>query len=323
MHPASFPLFAALALAALLPAQNTAQSDAASDPPAPTRAVLVTGASSGIGRATAERLAREGFHVYAGARKDADLAALDALDNVEAVRLDVTDTDQIAAAVAQVSRGGRGLYGLINNAGVLVMAPLTEVTEADLDFQMDVNVRGPYRVTKAFAPLLVESKGRVLTTGSISGFVTWPMGGPYTMSKHAVEAYTDCLAAELGPLGVHVGVVEPGNFRSAILANMVDRMKDRGYCGKGSLFEGQLDRILDGDASRAEHASPDAVAAVFVEALTAERPPRRHMVTPNAREAEMTLRAALGRAVELNAASSHPISDDELHALLDEALARR
>ncbi|MEL6431403.1 MAG: SDR family NAD(P)-dependent oxidoreductase, partial [Planctomycetota bacterium] len=185
MHPASFPLFAALALAALLPAQNTAQSDAASDPPAPTRAVLVTGASSGIGRATAERLAREGFHVYAGARKDADLAALDALDNVEAVRLDVTDTDQIAAAVAQVSRGGRGLYGLINNAGVLVMAPLTEVTEADLDFQMDVNVRGPYRVTKAFAPLLVESKGRVLTTGSISGFVTWPMGGPYTMSKHA------------------------------------------------------------------------------------------------------------------------------------------
>ncbi|MEM8710938.1 MAG: SDR family NAD(P)-dependent oxidoreductase, partial [Planctomycetota bacterium] len=164
---------------------------------APKRAVLVTGASTGIGRRTAEHLAANGFHVYAGARKQADLDALNKLDNVEAIRLDVTVPGDIAAAVRTVREAGRGLHGLINNAGVVVMAPLTEVTEDDLHFQMDVNVYGPYRVTKAFADLLIESGGRVSTTGSISGMVTWGLGGPYTMSKHAIEAYTDCLAAEL------------------------------------------------------------------------------------------------------------------------------
>ena len=91
----------------------------------------------------------------------------------------MNDQQDIDAAVAHVEAGGRGLYGLINNAGVLVMEPLIEVTEA-LAFQMNVNVFGPYRVTKAFAPLLIESKGRVATTGSVSGIGTWGLGGPYT-----------------------------------------------------------------------------------------------------------------------------------------------
>ena len=117
------------------------------------RAVLVTGASSGIGRTTAEYLAAHGFFVYAGARKQADLDALNELENVQAIRLDVNIQEEIDAAVETVRAEGRGLYAVINNAGVVILAPLVEVSEEDLAFQMNVNVFGPYRVTKAFAPI--------------------------------------------------------------------------------------------------------------------------------------------------------------------------
>lgn len=287
------------------------------------KAVLVTGASSGIGRRTAEVLAKNGYFVYAGARKDKDLAALNDLKNVEAIRLDVTSAEDIAAAVQRVTAGGRGLYGLINNAGVLVMAPMIEVTEEDLDFQMDVNVGGPYRVTKAFAPLLIESGGRVMTTGSISGFVTFGFGGPYTMSKHALEAWTDVLAAELAPLGVQVSIVEPGNFDSAITANMIDRMKGQGYGGEGSYYEGLMGEILKGSGDRSQYEAPDRVAEAFLVALDSESPRRRYMVTPNQAEADITLAAALSRVAQINGGHKFSRSREALHVMLDQALDGR
>lgn len=295
-------------------------------PPAeakPQRAVLVTGASTGIGRKTTEVLAQNGFFVYATARKDDDLKALGAIPNVQALRLDVTKQDQIDAAVKTVEAGGRGLFALINNAGVAVLAPLIEVKEQDLAFQMDANVFGPYRMTKAFAPLLIESKGRVLTTGSISGYVTWAMGGPYTMSKHAVEAFTDTLALELQPFGVHVGVVEPGNYRSEIMANMKERLAQGGYGGEGSRYQKQIDRLLTQPANREQYKEPDDVAAAFLAALTAETPRRRTMVVPNAREAELTLRAAIARVVQLNDGQPFALDRDALVKMLDEELQKK
>jgi NAD(P)-dependent dehydrogenase (short-subunit alcohol dehydrogenase family) len=286
------------------------------------RAVLVTGASSGIGRATAELLASQGFYVYAGARKQHDLDELDSIENMQGVRLDVTIPEEIEAAVETVRAGGRGLYGLINNAGVVVVAPLIEVTEEDLTFQLDVNVFGPYRVTKAFAPLLIESKGRVSTTGSISGTVTWGLGGPYTMSKHAIEAYTDCLAAELAPFGVSVSVIDPGNYKSRISANMHQRLIDRGYSTEGSLYKAQMERLLDRPDDRDQHQPPTEVAQAFLHALTAEQPRRRYMVVPNQREAEMTIRSALARVVSLNEGQQYAYDREQLIAMLDEALAQ-
>ena len=297
-----------------------AQSSAAPEP-GQQRAVLITGASSGIGRATAELLAAEGFYVYAGARSQEDLDALNAIDNIEAIRIDVTDPDEIAAAVETVRAGGRGLYGLINNAGVAVIAPMIEVTEEDLAFQLDVNVYGPYRVTKAFAPMLIESKGRVYTTGSISGFVVWGFGGPYTMSKHAVEAFTDALAAELAPFGVHVGVVEPGNYKSEIMASMKQRMLDRGYAAEGSLYAEQLAGLMEMPADRAQYKEPDEVARAYLAALTAETPKRRYMVVPTRAEAEITARAVLRRLVQLNEDQPYSFSREELIGMLDQALA--
>jgi len=136
------------------------------------KAILVTGASSGSGKMIAETLAAKGYRVYAGARKADDLKRLNEIKNIQAIRLDVTIQSEIDDAVKIINEAGHGLYALVNNAGVGLMAPLIELKEEDLDFIFDVNVYGPYRLSKAFAPHLIESKGRVVNIGSIAGFQT-------------------------------------------------------------------------------------------------------------------------------------------------------
>ena len=198
--------------------------------PEDTRAVLITGTSSGIGLRMTEVLSQNGFFVYAGVRTSEDYARLNAMKNVQAVQLDVTIQSEIDAAVEFVRSQERGLYGLINNAGVAVMGPLIELSEEDMNFQLDVNLFGPYRITKAFADLLIESEGRVMTVSSIAGILSGQLMGAYSMSKHGVEAFTDALAAELQRFNVEVAAVEPGNYKSQILASMIKRMKE--FLGK-------------------------------------------------------------------------------------------
>jgi len=286
------------------------------------RAVLVTGASSGIGLKMAQVLAANGFHVYAGARKAADLEVLDAMENVQGVRLDVNVQEEIDAAVALIMREGRGLYGLINNAGVAVVGPLVEMSEEDMAFQMDVNVFGPYRVTKAFAPMLIESRGRVMTTGSISGILSGPLLGAYSMSKHAVEAFTDALAAEMAGFGMAVSVVEPGNYKSAIMSNMTQRMEAAGYTSENSLFAGQMEGFLGLPTDRAQYPEPDDVAEAALHFMSSDAPKRRYLVVPNQREAEVTIRKAIQELVELNQDHAFSYDREALVRMLDEALAR-
>jgi NAD(P)-dependent dehydrogenase (short-subunit alcohol dehydrogenase family) len=134
--------------------------------------------------------------VYAGVRKEADLKELGAIKNVQAVRLDVTDSKDIAAAVEIITKAGRGLYGLVNNAGVGISGALADTKEEDFDFLMQVNLYGPYRITKTFAPLIVAEKGRITTIGSISGILAGRNSGVYSMSRHAIEAFADSLPAQ-------------------------------------------------------------------------------------------------------------------------------
>ncbi len=134
--------------------------------------VLITGARTGIGRNLTEMLAANGYHVYAGARKDKDLAELDAIDNVTAVQLDVTSQDQVDAVVAMIKKKGTGLYALVNNAGVGGGDTVVETPIKDQTFVYAVNVEGVYRTTQAFAPFIIESKGRIVTTGSIAGTIS-------------------------------------------------------------------------------------------------------------------------------------------------------
>jgi len=286
------------------------------------KAVLVTGASTGIGRNIAERLASEGYFVYAGARKEKDLEELNQIENVQSLRLDVTVQEEIDAAVATVTDAGRGLYGVVNNAGVAVIGPMIEVKEDDLKFQFDVNVYGPYRITKAFSPLIIAEQGRITTIGSIAGTLSSPFAGPYTMSKHAIEAYTDSLAGEMAKFGVKVSVIEPGNYRSAISQSLKKRMDSRKHSIEGSLFEEEQSEFMDrvgGD--RSQYKDPDEVSDATMHALFDKNPMRRYMVVPNEREAEITIRKAMQELVQLNEWQAYKYDRDALIAMLDEVLA--
>ncbi len=285
------------------------------------KAVLVTGASSGIGLKITEVLASKGYFVYAGARKPEDLAALNEIENVESIRLDVTVQEDIDAAVARITEAGRGLHGVVNNAGVAVFSPMNETPEKDIDFVFDVNVYGPYRVNKAFAPLLVANKGRTTTIGSISGFVSGARGGTYSMSKFAVEAYTDALAAEMAESGVLVSVIEPGGFKSEIRRKVVLHAMGKDPEKPGQLTaeeQAQLDERLTRFADLKE---PDAVAEATLHALFDEQPRLRYMVTPDQEEAEITIRTVLTRVAQLNADQPFSYSLEALQEMLAEAVA--
>jgi len=284
------------------------------------KAILITGATTGIGRNLAETLAADGHFVYAGARKQSDMDALNAIDNIMAVRLDVTKQDEIDAAVELVRKEGRGLYGLINNAGVAVLAPMIEVDEGDMQFQMDVNMFGPYRVTKAFAPLIIESKGRISTTSSISGILSGSMAGPYSMSKHAVEAFTDSLAEEMRKFEVEVSAVEPGNYNSVIVDTMRRREKSLGRGFDGSLYKDEQIQLLEYPSDRSVFKEPDEVSAAFIHFLFDDNPKRRYLVVPNESEAEVTIRKAISELAQLNERQEYTYSRDQLIGMLDEAM---
>ena len=284
------------------------------------KAVVVTGASSGIGRKITERLAANGFFVYAGARAQKDLEELSAIKNVQGVRLDVTSAADIAAAVALVGKAGRGLYGVVNNAGVVVVAPMIEVEEKDLDFIFQVNMYGPYRITKAFAPMLLESKGRVVNISSLNGIVASPMIGAYSMSKHAVEAYGDALAGELGRFGVRVSLIEPGNYGTEIGRNLLARMDTAVV--KGSRFETQLRSTINSMRQFENNPPPDDVADAVLDAFTNENPKMRYLVVPVANQGAIAIRKLMDEIVQLNSDHKFSYSRDSLVKMLDDALAR-
>jgi NAD(P)-dependent dehydrogenase (short-subunit alcohol dehydrogenase family) len=298
-------------------------------PPAAARAeeaqhaVLVTGASTGIGRLIAEKLAADGHFVYAGARKPADIAALSAIENIQGVRLDVTVQSDIDAAVKLVEVGGMGLYGVVNNAGVNVLAPLIEIAEDELDFLFDVNIYGPYRITKAFAPQIVESQGRIVNISSISGTLSGPLYGVYSMSKHALEAYTDSLAIEMEILGVKVIGVEPGNYKTNIFHNRCDRMMARGYSAEGSRFEAFVAPRVEQCKNRPVDTDPEPhqVADAVANALFSDHPKEHYLVVSQQREAGWTIRKALEEVASLNEDHEFSYSRDELVEMLDAALA--
>jgi len=285
------------------------------------KSVLVTGASTGIGRNLAETLAANGYHVYAGARKEKDLAELDAIDNITAVRLDVTKQDQIDAAVAMIKKKGTGLYGLVNNAGVGGGGPVLGTPVEDQTFIYDVNVEGVYRTTQAFAPLVIESKGRIVTTGSIAGTGSWAGGSAYSGSKHWIEAYTDALAGELASMDVAVSVVEPGNYKSNIRRTSVGRMLERQKGADGELTEEMKKRYEQAAERELSYKEPDEVSEAFMHALFDPKPLRRYVVVPNKEEQGWTIGTKINELVQLNQWGPHSYSRDELVAMLDKALA--
>ena len=289
------------------------------------KAVLVTGASTGIGRKITEKLAAEGHFVYAGARKAADIEALSQIENVMGVRLDVTIQEDIDAAVELVEAEGRGLYAVVNNAGVNAMGPLIEIDESELDFLFDVNIYGPYRVTKAFAPMIIESKGRISNISSISGTLSGPLYGIYSMSKHALEAYTDSLTSEMASLDVQVSGIEPGNYKTRIYHNRCDRLLASGYDPENSRFKEYVTRMLTICEERPidTDPEPDQVADAVLDALISDNPREHYLVVPEQRQAGWTIHKAIEELVSLNEGHQFSYSRDQLIEMLDEEIAHR
>jgi NAD(P)-dependent dehydrogenase (short-subunit alcohol dehydrogenase family) len=305
------------ALAALAISYPAMAQDAAK-----RRAVLVTGANSGIGLAITQYLTARGFHVYGSARKDEDLKALNTMPNVTAVRIDVTRQADIDAAVKFVEAQGRGLYGVINNAGVAAVGELTAVSDQDVLWQHDVNVMGPLRVNRAFVPLLKQSKGRTAIIGSLSGFVVGPSGGAYSMTKFATEAYTDTLAQELAASGVTAGIIDPGSFKSRGREKVVMKMLTGKYELNQQLTDEQKKVLTGVQEAEAKRKDPTEVAEQVHHFLSSDTPRLRYMASPGKETVVAVMRATLGRTAQLNASQpAYALSRDELVKMLDEALA--
>jgi NAD(P)-dependent dehydrogenase (short-subunit alcohol dehydrogenase family) len=234
----------------------------------------------------------------------------------------VTVASDIAAAVETVRRGGRGLYGVVNNAGIAVLAPLINVEERELQSIFDVNVFGPYRITKAFAPLLIESKGRIVTISSISGILSGPFFGPYSMTKHAMEAFGDALAAEMARFEVKSSLVEPGNYKSEIGRNTMTQAEAALERMMGTPFEQQARNMVAAMGNYDNYPEPDDVAAAVAHALTDPAPKMRYMVVATPRQAEVTIRKAIDEMVQLNQSHQYSYDREALIRMLDEALAR-
>ena len=237
-----------------------------------SRTVLVTGASSGIGQACAARLARRGWRVLAGVRREGS-----APEGTEEVILDVTDPPEL-----EVER----LDGLVNNAGVAVAGPLEFVPLDEIRHQLEVNLVGQVAVTQAFMPALRRARGRIVFVGSIAGKSALPFLGPYAASKHALEAVTDSLRLELRPWGISVSIVEPGTIKTPIWARGAAKADE--LPGSNSraaeLYGDRVAAFRRVAAKRGAGGAPaEKVAEVVERALTSERPRARYLVGKDAR----------------------------------------
>ena len=255
------------------------------------KSVLITGTSTGIGRASAERMAAEGWTVYAGVRKeaDADAVAKEVAGDVRPVMLDVTNRDHIAAVVATLTDelGGRGLDGLVNNAGVAQGGALEVTPEEEWRDHFDVNVFSVVNLTRACFPLLHAAKGRVVNVGSIAGRVAAPMMAPYSAGKHALEAISQSLRFEVEDFGMHVSLVEPGEIATAIWGKgdeQFDHVIASFDAETIARYDRHVDMMVGFLADGAKRGIPAArVAKAVHHALTARFPKHRYLVGPDAK----------------------------------------
>jgi NAD(P)-dependent dehydrogenase (short-subunit alcohol dehydrogenase family) len=249
------------------------------------RSVLVTGSSTGIGRATALRLDRAGWRVFAGVRKQADADSLQAAgsEGLTPVMLDVTDAEAISAAAGLLGEelGGAGLDGLVNNAGVAIPSPLETMPIEAFRRQIEVNLTGQVAVTQAVLPLIRGARGRIVFVSSIGGRIAFPLTGAYHAAKFGVEAVGDVFRQELRRWGISVSVVEPGSIDTPIW-DSGERAADE-IGGDLQAREELYGRAIAGYRKVTKNLAergiePDKVAEVVEHALSASRPRTRYLV---------------------------------------------
>jgi NAD(P)-dependent dehydrogenase (short-subunit alcohol dehydrogenase family) len=258
------------------------------------RLALVTGTSTGIGRAIAIHLARRGFEVLAGVRRPED-----GPPGLEPLLLDVTSEEQIAAAAARI---GPRLDALVNNAGIAVNGPVEIVPIEQWRRQFEVNLIGQVAVTRALLPALLNTRGRIVNISSIAGRVAWPLIGPYTASKFALEAVTDALRREVGPHGVRVIGIEPGSIATPVWDKSraeAERMVAAMPADARRRYDRLIAGIVDlGERMARDGLPPETVAQVVADALTARRPRDRYVIGRGAKAQVVLARLLPDRALD-------------------------
>ncbi|WP_306744567.1 SDR family NAD(P)-dependent oxidoreductase [Saccharothrix yanglingensis] len=273
----------------------------------------MTGASTGMGASTARELARRGFHVLAGVRRDHDADAIRST-GVEPVILDITEPEQVEALVARVAGDPRALHALVNNAGIQVNAPVEALPMTQWRWVFEVNLFGHIAITQALLPALLRSKGRVINISSVGGKVAMATYGAYAGAKFALEAVSDSLRREVAPLGVQVVVVEPGGVRTematrgiATANTLAARMTPEQHGRYGSLVQATNTLMASGTASGL---TADAAARVIAKAVTTRRPRTRYTVGRDAalitRLTRMLSDRTLDRVLAANLRRHHP-----------------
>jgi NAD(P)-dependent dehydrogenase (short-subunit alcohol dehydrogenase family) len=253
--------------------------------------VLVTGASSGIGRACALKLISSGFRVFAGVRKEEDAQALKgaAMGYLTPLFIDITDPDSVASAAETVEEavGESGLFGLINNAGVGEAWPLEFVPLDRFRRQFEVNVFGHLAVTQAFLPLIRAATGRIVNVGSVGGRITMPFGGPLSAPRHALVAMNDALRMELYPWGIHVVLIEGGSISTRAVDKLeasakatIDELPTAGRARYAEAFRTALTRAV---ARTRAGSLPEVVAEAVLRTLTDRTPKTRYPVGADTR----------------------------------------
>jgi NAD(P)-dependent dehydrogenase (short-subunit alcohol dehydrogenase family) len=248
------------------------------------KTVLVTGASSGIGRATVRRLDGAGWKVFAGVRKEEDAAALRAEGSgrLEPLLLDVLDPDAIAAAAARVGAEPGGLDALVDNAGAAVAGPLEALPIEDFRRQVELNLTAQLAVTQAMLPAIRRARGRIVLISSLGGRVALPLTGAYHAAKFGLEGLGDSLRQELAPWGIKVVIVEPGSIDTPIWSRGEDdaeRIFADAPARMRELYEATVERYRQVIRDTAERGiPPEKVAARIEGALEARRPRARYLV---------------------------------------------
>lgn len=262
------------------------------------KTILVTGASTGIGRSCALRLAREGFRVFAGVRthKAAEELVQDASGSLQPIILDITDKQHIQSAVEMF--GSEGLYGLVNNAGMAALGPLEFVPLEKIRKQFDVNLFGHIAITQALLPSLRKTEGRIVNMSSVSGFIAFPFFGAYACSKFAMEAFNDALRRELQPWNIQVSLVEPGNIQTPIWEKSFrDSMASAAqYPPEFEKYYGRRDS--EKTFSTEKMMEPEKVANAVLRALTSKKPCTRYVVGTDCRKYSLLKRVLPDRILD-------------------------
>jgi NAD(P)-dependent dehydrogenase (short-subunit alcohol dehydrogenase family) len=270
------------------------------------KSTLVTGASTGIGRATALHLDSKGWRVFAGVRREEDAASLReaASERLAPLLIDVTDAGQIARAAEQIGErvGAAGLDGLVNNAGIAVPGPLETLPIEDFERQIEVNLTAHVAVTQAMLPAIRRARGRIVFITSIGGLMAFPMFGAYHAAKFGLEAVGDVFRQELRPWGISVSVVEPGSIATPIWERgdaEVDALTERLGDNHAELY-GEAAAAFREVARKtgARGIPPERVAAKIEHALSARRPRTRYLVGADARGQAFANRVFPGRLVD-------------------------